>query len=177
MKKLHYRKMLISESDKINDINPRHYIKDAWRLVNNKRQLVEINYLEEGWPEGYDRYKNEFIRVLGLGGCAYGAFDDKGLLQGYALLNKETFGKSYKYMLLDSLFVSYDLRGHGIGKKLLDLTFKAAKESGGEKVYICAGSASDTISFYRNYGCIDALDINEALYELDKRDLQLEYIL
>ena len=44
-----------------------------------------------------------------------------------------------------------------------------------EKIYICAGSAEDTISFYKSIGCIEAVEINEALYLEDTRDIQLEY--
>ncbi|MNH46337.1 hypothetical protein D3C74_200580 [compost metagenome] len=46
-----------------------------------------------------------------------------------------------------------------------------------DKIYICAGSAEETVAFYFAIGCIEAVEINEIYYENDPRDLQLEYIL
>ncbi|WHX49021.1 hypothetical protein QNH46_23745 [Paenibacillus woosongensis] len=39
-----YRKLVVEECELINDMNPSQFIKRAWREVNGKRQLVEINY-------------------------------------------------------------------------------------------------------------------------------------
>ncbi len=175
MLNLSYRKMKKHECDKINQIDPQHYIKNAWRLVDGKRELIEINYLEKDWPDGYERYRIELELILSSGGAAFGAFDNKGILHGFVSLNKKVFGETVKYMLLDSMFISYVSRGHGIGKKLFKLCCTEAKESAAEKIYICAGSAEDTVAFYRSCGCVDATEINQNLYEQDNRDLQLEY--
>ena len=177
MENLIYRKMRMDECDKINQIDPRQYIKNAWRKVDGKRQLIEINYMENDWPDGYERYRNELKNILHRGGIAIGAFDEKETLHGFVSLDKEGFGRTAKYMLLDSMFVSFKSRGNGIGKKLFELCCIEAKESLADKIYICAASAEETIAFYRACGCIDAVEVNKDLYEQDMRDLQLEYIL
>lgn len=175
MKTLQYKKMMMEECDKIKQIDPKHYIKNAWRVVDGKRQLIEIDYLEEGWPDGYERYRDALVSIIERGGAAWGAFDHDGTLHGFVSLDKEVFGDTARYMLLDSMFVSHAYRGYGIGKKLFELCCKEARESFADKIYICAGSAEDTIAFYNSCGCQEAIEINQALYENDPRDIQLEY--
>lgn len=51
-----------------------------------------------------------------------------------------------------------------------------AKEWGADKIYICAGSAEETIAFYYAIGCSEAKEVNRALYEKDTRDIQLEVV-
>lgn len=80
-------------------------------------------------------------------------------------------------MLLDQLFVSLSQRGKEIGKALFFLCTKLAKEYGAKKLFICAGSAENTVAFYKAIGCVPAKEQNEALYEEDPRDIQLEYSL
>lgn len=46
-----------------------------------------------------------------------------------------------------------------------------------DKIYICAGSAEETIAFYHAIGCKEAEEINKELYESDTRDFQLEFSL
>lgn len=175
MKNICFRELKISECDKMKEINPRHYIKNAWRLIDGKRQLVEIDYLEEDWPDGYERYHGELLSILKSKGAAFGAFDEKNKLLGFASLKYQSFGISSRYVLLDSMFVTYESRGLGLGKELFRMCAQKSKEWNADKIYICAGSAEDTIAFYRSLGCIDAIEINEELYDEDPRDLQLEY--
>jgi len=175
MEHIKFREMNIDECDKMKDIDPQHYIKNAWRLVDGKRQLVEIDYHEKSWPDGYERYYNELIEILKNDGVAFGAFNSEEKLLGIATLKKQHFGKSAKYVLLDSMFVTYEKRGLGIGKDLFNLCVEKCKKWKMDKIYICAGSAEDTIAFYRRQGCVDAIEINEALYAEDPRDMQLEY--
>jgi GNAT superfamily N-acetyltransferase len=175
MQELIYRSMTIGECDKISEINPKHHIKNAWRLIDGKRQLVKIDYMENDWPDGYDTYRVELENILSCGGTAFGAFDNEDKLHGFISLDKRIFGETKKYMLLDSMFVSYSSRGFGIGKKLFKLCCEEAKASLADKIYICAGSAEDTVAFYKSCGCNEAMEINRELFEQDQRDLQLEY--
>ena len=73
--------------------------------------------------------------------------------------------------------MSQNQRGKGIGKALFYLCAKQAKEYGAEKLFLCAGSAENTIAFYHKLGCVVAAEKNEKLYEEDPRDIQLEYSL
>jgi len=175
MEKITYRKLQADEWDRISEINPKQYIKNAWRLVDGKRQLVEIDYMENDWPDGYERYRDELKNIILTDGIAYGAFDESGKMVGFASLKRECFGETAKHILLDSMFVSNKCRGLGVGKSLFKLCSEQGKAWEAEKIYICAGSAEDTVAFYKAIGCVEALEINKELYEQDMRDMQLEY--
>ncbi len=87
------------------------------------------------------------------------------------------FGHKYKHILLDSLFISLEHRNKGIGKRLFLSCAGMAQKWGADKIYICAGSAEDTIVFYYTLGCKEAEEIKMELYESDPRDMQLEYVI
>ncbi|MGL4335934.1 MAG: GNAT family N-acetyltransferase [Turicibacter sp.] len=170
-----YRKMDVSEKNLIKRINGAQYINRAYREIDGKRQLVQINYQDNSLPNGVEWHINQFERSLQLGGVAFGCFNNENILVGYAVINSELFGTTANYVLLDQLFISLEYRHQGIGKELFRLSEIAAKEMGATKLYICAGSAEETIAFYEALGCCGAQEINRTLYEMDPRDLQLEY--
>lgn len=170
-----YRKLVVEECELINDMNPSQFIKRAWREVNGKRQLVEINYQDSDWPNGYEHHFNSLKATVLSDGEAIGAFDESNKLIGFATINRKFFGENYNYVLLDQLFISLEHRNKGIGKKLLLKISEVAREWQADKIYICAGSAEETIAFYFAIGCKEAVEINKELYENDPRDFQLEF--
>lgn len=172
-----FRNLKYEESERIKDINASQYIKNAWREVDGKRELVKIDYHDPDWPNGYENHLSNLKETLKGGGSAIGAFDTEGKLVGFTTINREFFGVDYKYVLLDQLFITLEKRNHGVGKKLFVLAAKTAKEWGADKLYICAGSAEDTIAFYMKIGCADTIELQQALYDSDPRDLQLEFSL
>ena len=175
---LEYRKLIIKEANRIAEIDATHYIKNAWRLKKETGEygLVEINWTDTELPNGLEWHLYRLKGTLASGGVAFGCFDD-GVLIGYGTVDKEIIGKQERYALLDQLFVSQNQRGKGIGKALFLMCAKQAKEYGAKKLFICAGSAENTIAFYKNLGCVFAAERNEILYEDDPRDIQLEYSL
>lgn len=177
MENITYRKLSLEDCERINEINPSQYIGKAWREVEGNRQLIDINYLDSDWPNGYENHYNNLNRTIINDGVAIGAFDSNDKLVGFASMNHELFGVKFNYVLLDQLFISLEYRSKGIGKKLFYLCADIAREWKADKVYICAGSAEETIAFYDRIGCIEAVEINKDLYELDPRDYQLEYSL
>lgn len=177
MENIIYRKLKLNQCDLINQINPTQYIKNAWRKVDRELKLVEIDYLSNDWANGYDEHYNSLKNTIINGGYAFGVFNENNKLLGFATINREVFGNKYKHVLLDQMFISLEYRNKGIGKKLFTLCADAAKSWNVDKIYICAGSAEETIAFYFAIGCKYAEEINKELYEDDPRDLQLEYIL
>lgn len=172
-----YRELAVEDCELINDMNPSQYIKKAWREVNKTRQLVEINYQDPDWANGYEHHFNSLKETILSGGEAIGAFDSHNKLIGFATINREFFGEKYNYVLLDQLFITLEHRNKGIGKELFLMMAKIATEWQADKIYICAGSAEETIAFYFALGCKEAVEINIKLYENDPRDLQLEFSL
>jgi len=175
MEQIKYRVLEESECDRIREIDPTQYIKNVWRKIEGQLKLIEINYMENDWPDGYHHYRNKLENTMLSGGAALGAFNDEGKMVGFATLDKDFFGQTAKYVLLDSMFISREYRGFGIGKKLFGLCVEQAKVWKADKIYICAGSAEDTIAFYKAIGCIEAQEIDQELYQQDPRDIQLEY--
>ncbi|SHH76441.1 GNAT family N-acetyltransferase [Clostridium grantii] len=175
MKSVIYRKLSVEECQCINEMNPSQYIGKAWREVDGKRQLVEINYQDSDWPNGYEYHISHLKETILNSGSAIGAFDINNKLLGFAAINRQFFGESHKYVLLDQLFVTLECRNKGIGKKLFMFCVDVAREWNADKIYICAGSAEETIVFYFAIGCKEAEEINKELYESDTRDFQLEF--
>lgn len=171
-----YRRIDIEECDKIKQINASQYIGKAWREVNGKRQLIAINYQDPDWPNGYDDHLSSLRATIQGGGIAFGAFNHNKLL-GFATINREIFGERYKYVLLDQMFITLECRKQGIGRKLFGLCTEVAKDFRADKIYICAGSAEETIAFYFAIGCKEAKEVNKELYEEDPRDFHLEFSL
>lgn len=170
-----YRPLELEECEKINHMNPKQYIGRAWREVNGKRELVTINYEDKDWPNGYEYHYSSLRNTIINNGIALGAFSEEGKLLGFITINRETFGERYKYVLLEQLFISLDCRGKGLGKKLFKRGVEEICEWDVGKLYICAGSAEETIAFYFALGCVEAKEVNKELYESDPRDYQLEF--
>lgn len=175
MSEILYRKLEIGECERIREIDASHYIGRAWREVDGERQLVEIDYLDPDFPEGYEVHLAGLKSTLEEGGAAWAAFDVDGRLIGFMTVNREVFGKQFRHVLLDQMFVNKQDRNRGIGKRLFKLAVDTARDWSADKLYICAGSAEETILFYRAMGCKEAEEINVELYEDDPRDWQLEY--
>jgi GNAT superfamily N-acetyltransferase len=171
---LTYRELNAAESERIKEIDASDFIHRAWRSVNDTMQWVEINYQEEGYPDGYENHLTALKETINGGGFAIGAFDDTRLI-GFCSVNRDMFGKQYKYVLFDQQFISAEYRKKGIGKKLFYMAVEKAKEWGADKFYIYAGSSENTLAYYKSLGCKDAQEINQELYDGDPRDVQLEY--
>lgn len=175
MSKIVFRDLLVEECDRISEIDPSQWIEKVWRNIDGEYQLITINYMEESWPDDYEKYRDNLKETIKAGGAAIGAFDDQQKLVGFVTLNNEFFGQTAKYLLLDSMFVSRQQRNLGIGKKLFQMCAIKAREWGADKLYLCAASSEDTIAFYHALGCVAAKEINQELFESDQRDIQLEY--
>ena len=177
MTDLIYRQLSLDECERIKEMDASQYVGKAWREVDGKRQLVEINYQDPDWPNGYDHHFNHLKQTISQGGSAIGAFDLDGRLIGFATVNREFFGQNVNYVLLDQLFITLEHRNKGIGKKLFFLSANKAKEWNAEKLFICAGSAEETVAFYFAIGCKETEELQMEFYEDDPRDFQLEFSL
>lgn len=173
---LEYRILKLEEAERIAEIDATHYIKNAWRKTEDAGDyvLVEINWTDRELPNGFEWHLNRLKGTLISGGTVFGCFEDDVLI-GYATVNKEIIGQQERYVLLDQLFVSQKYRGKGIGKTLFMMCAKQAKKYGAKKLFLCAGSAENTIAFYKKLGCVPAAERNDVLYEEDPRDIQLEF--
>lgn len=173
---MYYRELTLDEQDLIKMIDATNFIKNVWRQVDGKYTLVEINWTDYELPNGLPWHMDRYAQTFEEGGKAFGCFDDS-LLVGYATLNRPMFGTTANYVLLDQLFVSKDYRNKGIGKNLFAMCAKQGRAWGADKLYICAGSSENTVAFYNSIPCAPAKEVNQALFEDDPNDIQLEYSL
>ncbi len=172
-----YRDLLLEECERINEIDAFTYINKAWREVNGIRSLVTIDYYDPSWPSGYEMHLNSLKDTITLDGKVIGVFNEKGILIAIGSINSQIFGIKYKYVLLDQMFITKEMRRKGIGKQLFMLLSEQGKNFGADKLYICAASSKETIDFYQAMGCKNAEEINMELYLSDTNDYQLEYSL
>ena len=118
----------------------------------------------------------DVLQTIEQNGFAYGAFCE-GKVVGYILVSTKFFGSSQQYIELLLYHVSEPYRRQGIGKELFHLACNRAKELGAKKLYISAHSSKESQAAYRKLGCMEALEINQAIAENEPFDVQLEFAL
>jgi hypothetical protein len=152
-------------------------VKKLWANKGGNWSLIEEGYIED-WDKNK---KSKVIKIFSntlneKGGYIFGAYDSKKLI-GFSLLSNKKFGTSEQYIELKYLHISLDYRYKGKKKKLFKLCITKAEEIGNEKIYISANDSEETINFYFNIGCKDAMEINKELAEKEPYDRPLEYII
>jgi len=151
-------------------------VKKCWRKENNEWILKDISFTEKWGQEEYDSLVECLVNTIKTGGTVIGAFElDK--LVGFTSLEKEVFGSENQYLQLSSIHITYGSRGEGIGKKLFHLISESAKKTDAKKLYISAQSSEETQAFYDSMGCVEAMEYNKELFNLEPYDCQLEYLL
>ena len=68
MNTITYSKLKINQCSKIKEIDASQYIHRAWREVNGNRQLVEINYQDPDFPNGFENHLTAFKMTIILSG-------------------------------------------------------------------------------------------------------------
>jgi len=172
--KIEYRLLAAHECERMKEINPARFIKRAWRNVNGTMQWQEINWMDKEYPDGYDNHFEALKATFEGNGLVVGAFDSEGLV-GFVSINRDVFGSKFSHVLLDQMFVDNKYQGRGIGKELFRISVEKIKEWNIEKLLISSSSSEDTLGFYRSLGCLDAVEINQALADSEAYDVQLEY--
>lgn len=171
-----YKNLTIESCARIREIDASQFIGRAWREVDGVRQLVTINYQDPDWPNGFEAHLDGLKETIKKGGCAIGAFSSEDNLLGFVTVNPESFGEKFRHVLMDQLFVTLPYRGKGLGRGLFEKSIEVVRRWPVDKLYICAGSAEETVAFYFAMGCVEAEEVNLELYEEDPRDFQLEYL-
>ncbi|NLN44978.1 MAG: GNAT family N-acetyltransferase [Clostridiaceae bacterium] len=169
-----FRLMTEEESGRIREIDASQTIGRAWRLVDGQRELVEIQYEDPDFPNGFEDHLARLRDTIRTGGLALGAFRG-GKLVGFCTVDRRMFGDTARMVLLDQLFITRECRGQGTGRRLFQAAALVAKGWGADRLYICAGSAEETIAFYLAVGCEEAREIDPVLAASDPRDLQLTF--
>jgi N-acetylglutamate synthase-like GNAT family acetyltransferase len=148
----------------------------CWRKSQGSWILKDIAFTEN-WGIAEYIYLVECLRnTIKTGGTVFGAFES-GVLIGFASLENEFFGSTWKYLQLSSLHVSHEKRNRGIGRSLFAQSIEKARKMGADKLYISAHSSEETQKFYHSLGCVEALEQSEKLTAEEPCDCQMEYSL
>lgn len=176
MEAIKYRELMKDEIDILlfEHFNRYQEVSRCWRKENGEWVLNEIAFTEQWSPDAYAYLVKCLQNTIKTGGAVFGAFYND-VLAGFASIENQLFGSHKQYIQLSSIHISNENRGMGIGKKLFFLTCGKAKAVGAQKLYISAHSSEETQAFYKDMGCVEALEYNEKLVVEEPCDCQLEY--
>ena len=118
----------------------------------------------------------ELRKTVKSGGAAFGYTEGDKIL-ALASVGSTFFGVSSKYLQLELLLVTNELRGKGIGRLLLEKSADFARTLGAEKLYISGHSCVETQAFYKAMGCVHTVELNSELFYREPFDVHLEYAL
>lgn len=170
---MEYRLLKRSELSLLSEIDRKEIVSEVYYFRNNKLELVNEFYNIECWDlkELHD-YINRLQDIYDRNGSIYGAFDGERIV-GLGALESKLIGRNNDQLKLDMLYISSDYRKRGIGKNLVNLLSKKAKEVGAKSLYISATPFKNTIDFYFAIGAKVTNEINKELYELEPYDIHM----
>lgn len=148
-------------------------VTKCWRYENNQWVIKEEPFIDDWTEKDYQILIACLKNTVDTGGFVYGAFDE-GKLKGFVSVEAALFGREQRYLDLSSIYVSEDMRGEGIGKKLFLAAKKWAGEKGARKLYISGHSAVESQAFYKAMGCVEAEVYHAGHVEAEPYDCQLE---
>lgn len=151
-------------------------VTKCWRRENGAWVIRDDPFIDDWSEADYQTLITCLKKTVAAGGVVYAAFVD-GLLKGFASVEPGLFGGRLGYMDLSSIHVSEDVRGMGIGTGLFLLAKEWAKGRGAKRLYISAHSAVESQAFYREMGCVEAEEYNQAHVQAEPFDCQLECLL
>ncbi len=152
----------------------RQEVRQVWRKEDGIWVIREAPRFIENWGEQQHTFICWCLKeTLAGGGMVAGCFAE-GRLKGIISVNAEAFGSRKQYLEIPFLQVSQEMRGQGIGRRLLDLAKAFAKEKGAQKLYISSSPAVETQAFYKAMGCVEAEEYSAEHAERNPDDCQIE---
>ena len=149
-------------------------VKKCWKRNGDKYELYDNSYIRK-WEESNKQSAiDSFAWCINHGGYVVAAFIEQNII-GFANIDAELFGSNKQYALMGVMHVSFEYRNRGIGKRLFFVICELAKTLYAKKVYISAGSSEDTMAFYWQMGCVDAIEINQTLAKNEPHTIHLEF--
>lgn len=170
---LDYRLLEKSELKLLSEIDRKEVVNEVYYFKNNNLEIVNEFYNIESWIlEELQDYINRLEDIYDRNGTIYGAFDNNTIV-GLGALESKFIDKNDDQLKLDMLYISSNYRKKGIGKNLVNLLCKKARELGAKSLYISATPFKNTVNFYFAIGAKLASEINKELYELEPYDIHM----
>ena len=153
----------------------RHQVVDQCLRKEAGGWVIKSEPFVDDWTEEQYQFLVQCLKnTVRDGGFVCGAFVS-GVLKGFVAVESGLFGGENRYLDLQSLHVSEDMRRSGIGTALFQAASKWAKQQGAAKLYISAHSAIESQRFYRAMGCVEAAEYKKEHVEAEPYDFQMEY--
>lgn len=148
-----YRPIEFSETEigLFSSFERKQNVTDCWRKIEGKWRIVNAPFTDDWNENDYIVLTESLKNTVKAGGLVYGAFVD-GRLKGFVSVDGAPFGKERQYADLMYLYVSRDMRGRGIGRRLFGTAKEYARKIGTEKLYISAHSRSKHKRFIKLWG-------------------------
>jgi predicted N-acetyltransferase YhbS len=168
------RELQINEIDRIGEIQRKEEIRSHYKLKDGILTLVDnIDHVNSFDTQELTNILDRQRKIKREGGLVLGAFEDQRIVGVVSVENKRR-GFKLEYCKMDILYVSYDHRQLGIGKKLVDLSKEAATNFGASKLYISATPTANTVDFYLRLGAVLTTELDLELYQNEPDDIHLE---
>jgi len=163
------------EIEQIWTIDRREVIENVYYLRDGELVLEPEYYDMPGWPPGEaEHYTPSLYDCFDRGGTFYGAFENSTMI-GVVVLGQKFIGRNKDQLQLKFLHVSASYRKKGLGRVLFEKAVAKAREMGAKRLYVSATPAENTIHFYTYLGCSVTKEIDRELFELEPKDIHLEY--
>ena len=148
----------------------------CWRKTGGAWRIMPDPFIDDWDEEDHEVILHSLRSILSSGGWVHGVFLPEGL-KGFAAVENRLFGSRNQYMDLSFIYVSEEMRGQGIGRRLFSGAMRFARACNAEKLYVSAHSAVESIAFYRAMGSIEAEEYDLSHVMKEPYDLQLECLL
>jgi N-acetylglutamate synthase-like GNAT family acetyltransferase len=164
-----------SEIGRIAEIDRSEHVTTGYVYEDGKLRAKRVDWRVPRWRlEGKEFSVQAHIQtitiVLENGGVMLGAFNEQGVLVGFAVLRHHLADDMAQ---LDALFVSREYRRQGIATRLTARVARLARESGASKLYVSATPSESAVGFYMSQGFCLADEVHEELYALEPEDIHL----
>ena len=166
-----------NEIEKVRSITRNEVVEQVYYFVNGGLVLRDEFYDMKGWNASeLDRCISGIYDIYDRNGVLLGAFVKDNLV-GVSVLDSEFIGKDMDQLQLYFHQVDSNYRRRGVGGRLFRSAMVRAKELGARSLYVSATPSKNTIGFYLHMGCRLASEVNSKLFELEPKDIHLEFML
>ena len=113
-------------------------------------------------------WRDKIAHILAKG-WPFLVVEDEGEVVGYAYASQFRDRPAYAHTCEDSIYITHDRRGGGIGKVLLEALIDAAREAGFEQMIgVIGGGEPASVAVHKRCGFIEAGRMREVGYKFGK---------
>jgi N-acetylglutamate synthase-like GNAT family acetyltransferase len=164
-----------NEIEKVRGITRNEVVEQVYYFVDGSLVLRDEFHDMKGWNASeLDRCVSRIYDIYDRNGILLGAFV-KNRLVGVSVLDSEFIGKDKLQLYFHHVDNNY--RHRGVGGKLFRNIVIEAKELGAKSLYVSATPSKNTIGFYLHMGCRLASEVHTKLFELESKDIHLDFLL